>query len=133
MKLYADEEAHEAVRALDALAVGAIAQVEVPAAFWRKHRLGELSAQDARILTDAFTADLHGSTGPPRFAVVALIFPVLEQAAALVAVHPLRAYDAVQLACGLAARDADPECVSFACFDNALRDAAATRGFSLVP
>jgi predicted nucleic acid-binding protein len=53
--------------------------------------------------------------------------------ARLCAVHALRAYDAVQLACALAARDAVPECQTFAAFDRQLRAAAAAEGFALVP
>jgi predicted nucleic acid-binding protein len=116
------------VRALDALVVAAISRVEVPAALWRKHRMGELAADDARLLASAFAAD-----ATERFAVVALGGRVLELGARLVAVHPLRAYDAVQLAAALAARDADPDCDRFACFDGRLRDAAAAEGFALVP
>jgi hypothetical protein len=37
------------------------------------------------------------------------------------------------LATGLAVREADPGCSDFACFDEALRRAAAAEGFSLVP
>lgn len=122
------------MRAIDALAINAIAAVEVPAALWRKQRMGELSAQDARTLVDAFEADLHGADGgPPRLAAVAVTAQIVEGAAALVAVHPLRAYDAVQLASALAAREAEPACASFACFDDALRTAAAARGFGLIP
>ena len=114
--------------------MSAIARVEVPAAIWRKHRIGELGEEDARLLVRAFELDFHGSgSEPPRFAAVALIASVLEDAAALAVVHALRGYDAVQLACALAARRADPECGVIACFDEALRRAAAQRGFALVP
>ncbi len=58
---------------------------------------------------------------------------VLEGAARLCAVHGLRAYDAVQLACASVARDAVPECQTFPAFDRHLRGAAAAEGFSLVP
>jgi hypothetical protein len=69
----------------------------------------------------------------PRFAVVALAPVVLDAAAAALPTHNLRAYDAVQLASAIAARDADPLCTSFACFDSELREAAATAGFELLP
>ena len=106
----------------------------MPAALWRKQRLGELSTEDTRILTQAFEADFHGDESEaPRFAAVAITTTLLEEAATIVAVHALRAYDAVQLACALAARAADAECGHFACFDETLRRAAAERGFTLVP
>lgn len=115
--------------AAEPLAVSALARVEVPAALWRKHRIGELSADDARILSDAFAADCAGA--PARFSSVAVGARVLERAARLVAVHALRAYDAVQLASALAAREAEPSCATFACFDEGLLRAAAAEG--LVP
>lgn len=105
--------------------------MEVPAALWRKQRMGELSAADAELLGRAFAGDLQGTTEQaPRLAAVSVSSAVLERAAELVAGHPLRAYDAVQLACALAARDAIPDCATFACFDRALRRAAAAHGFA---
>jgi predicted nucleic acid-binding protein len=44
VKLYADEVGHEQVRGLVSVAVAQLARVEVPAALWRKQRMGELSA-----------------------------------------------------------------------------------------
>lgn len=114
--------------------ISAIARVEVPAALWRKHRLGELDPADLRILLDAFEIDFYGDdAAAPRFNAVAVEGPMLERAARLLLSHPLRAHDAVQLACALAAREAAPELGAFACFDAALRDAAAAEGFVLVP
>jgi len=99
-----------------------------------KRRLGELTADDAVILTQAFEADCHGTDSEaPRFAAVTVTTPVLDEAAILVAIHALRAYDGVQLASALAARAADPGCDRFACFDKPLRDAAAKQGFALIP
>lgn len=108
--------------------------VEVSSALWRKHRTGDLTIIEARVLVQAFEADFWGSPEePPRFAVVAVTSSVLEAATALVATHALRAYDAVQLATALAVRSAEPDCRSFACFDEVLRASAATEGFELVP
>lgn len=122
------------MRSLEAVAVSAVARVEVPAALWRKQRAGDLSAGATGILARTFEADFHGDEpAPPRFSVVAVTTAVLDEAAGLVAVQALRAYDAVQLACALLARGADPECTAFACFDEGLRQAAAERGFTLVP
>lgn len=129
VKLYADEDGADLVRALPLFVVSAVARVEVPAALWRKSRTGELSAQDAGILVSAFTADWYHPVG--SFVAVALRAQVLDQAASAAATHGLRAYDAVQLACGLAARNADPQVDVFLCFDGELRDAAGREGFSL--
>jgi uncharacterized protein len=134
VKLYADEPGHATVRRLQSVIVSAIARVEVPAALWRKERLGELQSADAEVLMAAFEADYHGTDrGPPLFAAVALGPAVLESAAQVTATHSLRAYDAVQLASALAAREAEPGCTKFACFDDDLRAAAARGGFSLIP
>jgi uncharacterized protein len=134
VKLYADEPGHSAVRKLRSLIVSSIARVEVPAALWRKERLGELQTTDADVLVTAFEADYHGTgDDAPTFAAVALGHGVLESAAQITATQALRAYDAVQLASALAARDADPGCTDFACYDGDLRAAAARSGFGLVP
>lgn len=134
VKLYADEPGHEHVHALSGLVVSQLARVEVPSAVWCKQRLGELDPGAARLLTSAFEADWSGTAEePPRFSVVTPTVAVLEGAARLCAVHGLRAYDAVQLACALATRDAVLECRTVAAFDRQLRAAAAAEGFTLVP
>lgn len=134
VKLYADETGHEQVRSLDLLVVSQLARVEVPAAVWRKHRMGELAPGDAAVLVAAFEADYFGTDGEcPRFAAVAVTAAVLDNAARLAGVHGLRAYDAVQLAAACAAAGEEPECTSFAAFDTALRAAAAAEHFTLVP
>lgn len=134
MKLYADEPGCDLVRGLSNLVVSQLARVEVPAAIWRKHRLGELSAEDAAVLVDAFESDWFGNgLEPAGFAVVAAGERVLESAARAVAVHPLRGYDGVQLASALAARAADPDLRAFVCFDRALATAARAEGFDAVP
>jgi len=134
LKLYVDEEGHEPIRRLGALVVAHVARLEVPAALWRKHRLGELTASDARLLTADFEADWFGTDEePPRFLAIALTGKVLDDAARLCTSHGLRAYGAVQLSSALAARGADETCRSIATFDDALRTAAGAEGFDVVP
>lgn len=135
VKLYAVEEGSDIARSITgSTAVSALARVEVPAALWRKTRMGELSARDAALLVAEFEADYLGADGEePRFSAIAPAPAVLDQAASLTATHGLRAYDAVQLASAMAARSADPHCSAFAAFGNQLRDAAAVAGFRLVP
>lgn len=134
VKLYVDEAGHEAVRALPVLVVGQVARVEVPAAFWRKHRIGEVGAVDAQVLTSAFEADYFGTLDEgPRFAVVGLSGAILDEAALLCARHPLRGFDAVQLASALAVREVDPGVASMAVFDVVLRAAAAAEGLTVLP
>jgi predicted nucleic acid-binding protein len=134
VKRYADEPGHEQIRGLEAVAVSQLARVEVPAALWRKHRLGELTADHARLLTADFEADYFGSDKePPQLAAVMITGRVLDDAARLCAVHGLRAYDGVQLSSAMAARRADPDCTTLAAFDHDLRRAAATEAFTLLP
>lgn len=133
MKLYADEDGHEAIRAVDLFVISALTRVEVAAALWRKHRMGELSDTAARVLTEAFAADLGQRPGDARLVVVGVTSAVLETAAELVATDGLRAYDGVQLSSALAAREADAGCATFSAFDRQLRGAAAARRFALLP
>lgn len=130
VKLYADEAGSSAVRRLTPLIVSALARVEVPAAVWRKHRIGELSEVDAAVLVEAFEWDWLESG---RFIVIAVTDEIVESAARALARHPLRAYDAVQLATALGARAADPDLDSFACFDEGLAAAARIEGFRVLP
>lgn len=134
MKLYADEPGHRAVRALDPILVSCLARVEVPAAIWRKQRLGELPEAEAGLLVAEFEADYFGTPdAAPRFVVTGLPSSVLDVAARFVAFRALRACDALQLASACAARDADPGCAAFACSDRRLRAAAAAEGFQVLP
>ncbi len=134
VKLYADEPGHELVRALRLLAVSQLARVEVPAALWRKHRTGELTPDQARVLAAEFEADYFGTAaGEPRFLVVAPVTAILDDAARLTAVHGLRAFDAVQLASACAVRSAAASCTVFAAFDRGLLAAAAAEGFAVLP
>lgn len=134
VKLYADEQDYQVVRGLGSLVVSALARVEVPAAIWRKHQMGELDPVDAAVLVAAFEADYHGSAREaPRFGVVAATTTVLDAAATLAGVHGLRASDAVQLASAKAAAAAIPGCRTVAVFDSTLRAAAAKEGFTPLP
>jgi predicted nucleic acid-binding protein len=129
VKLYADEAGAELVRATKLFVVSALARVEVPAAIWRKHRLGQLAAADAGVLTTAFEADWYGATGP--FVPIVCGDTVLATAAALVRTYGLRAYDGVQLASAVVARAADSGVDTLLCFDAELSEAAAREGFGV--
>lgn len=135
VKLYADEVGHLDVRRLDEpFVVSQLARVEVPSALWRKQRMGELSPEDASLLTEAFEADWFGTQDEEsRFLVIRPIALILDNAARLVAAHGLRAYDGIQLASALAVGEADTGCRTFAAFDDKLRAAAAAEGLALAP
>lgn len=130
VKLYSDEADAGLVRAQPVLVVSTIARVEVPAALWRKSRAGGLSVEHAGLLADAFADDWHAGG---RLLAVAVQGPILDRAAGLVAVHGLRAYDAVQLSCALAARAADPQVEAFLGFDRRLQQAAVREGLRALP
>jgi predicted nucleic acid-binding protein len=134
VKLYADEADCEVIRAINVIVVSRVARVEVPAAIRKKQRMGELDEEQARALIAEFEADYFGTVNAaPRFVVVDVTSAIFERAAALVATHPLRAYDAIQLASACIVQEVDPACKSFACADATLRAAAAAEGFTLVP
>jgi predicted nucleic acid-binding protein len=132
--LYSNEAGHEVVRATRDLVISVLARAEVPSAIWRKVRLDELAHTDAAILVAAFESDYYDAPGgAATFATVAAVDEVLADAARLTASLGLRAFDAIQLASALAARNVDQSCSTFLCFDESLRRAAASSGFSVVP
>jgi predicted nucleic acid-binding protein len=129
VKLYADEAGAALVRRQRLFVVSAAARVEVPAALWRKSRMGELGVDEAAVVVQAFEADWSGADTP--FLPVALRPALLEDAVGLAGSRGLRAYDAIQLACARAAHAVDPKVEVFLCFDGELREAAAREGFLL--
>jgi predicted nucleic acid-binding protein len=132
--LYSVEEGSEEVSALDAVVVSALTRVEVPAAIWRKSREGGITAGEAASLVRKFESDIAAVDGaPPRLTMVAVGSHVLAAAASLLSIHPLRAYDAVQLATAMAVQGVDPSFRGFACFDVALRRVAETQGLTVLP
>lgn len=134
VKLYADEPHAELVRQIATFAVSTLVRVEIPAALWRKYRMGEFTRPQTSTLVEEFEADFFGSAHEtPRFSPVSPTPALLNSAARLCAVHGLRAYDSVQLSTALAIRGADATCTDFAAFDTRLRDAAAAEAFRLVP
>lgn len=134
VKLYADEAGRTEVLTAERLTmlVSDLVRVEVPAALWKKHRTGEITAEDAGVLTAQFRADLHGTrSSAPRWPTLAVTGRILDHAALLVAAYGLRAYDAVQLATAVTARAIDPGLDLFVCFDKGLNKAAEAEGFRL--
>jgi predicted nucleic acid-binding protein len=126
VKRYADETGADLVRTVsDVIVMCALARVEVPAALWRKHRMGEIAAEDARVLSAQFGYDYRSDDGD--LIVTRVDGVVLDRAVALVARHPLRAYDAIQLAAALTVEDVTGDC-RFGCFDATLSAAASAEG-----
>lgn len=102
-------------------------RVECVSAVRRRERQGEVSAASAgeslRLL-DQFEGEWVELQ--PSEAIRAA-------AERLLAVHPLRAADALQLAAANAWRDGLGRRPPFVCFDERLRDAAAREGFEVLP
>lgn len=65
--------------------------------------------------------------------VVAPTSRVRRRAGRLLAAHPLRAADALQLAAALVWADEAPSGQTFVCLDDRLREAAQAEGFSVLP
>lgn len=80
----------------NSFAISQLTFVEVAAAVERRHRAGELDDLQRQAILARFAWDYR-----ERFRVLAVEERVINQAAALVFRHPLRAYDAVQLASAL--------------------------------
>ena len=134
VKLYVPEAGHEQVRELEQpLVISGLANVEVAGALWRKQRLGELETADAALLVRAFLADCAEPGDASPFVTVAVLPAILRHATRLVALHPLRAYDAVQLASALVCEQALGEPLAFAAADRVLNAAAAAEGLVLAP
>lgn len=91
----------------------------------RREREGSVSAIDFKKLREDFL--IHAAR---QYRVIALSPSVINQARQLVAKHPLRALDAIQLACALAAAKSIRLPLIFVSADQKLLNAAAAEGFS---
>jgi uncharacterized protein len=124
-KRYSDEAGSGAVRALfrrrTRIAVSRIAYAEISAALARKEREGTLGRVRADAVFARLTADFKA------LEIIEIRGAILDRVPQLVRRHPLRGYDAVQLTCALALRDARAA-VTFWCADGALERAAAAEG-----
>ena len=106
----------------------ALSQVEVISALQRRVREGSLAETQAQRLAHRVTVHFA-----QRYQVVALTQAVVDQACVGLQAHPLRAADAVHLACALTIRRITQEQglppPSFVVADTALRAAATAEGF----
>ena len=101
--------------------------VECQSALYRRHREGILSPANLdqallRLRGVVEAADVVGPTDRLR-----------ERAGRVLAAHPLRAGDALQLAAALAWCNEDPHGETFVCLDDRLREAARREGFAVLP
>ena len=133
VKLYIDEPGSDRVKELalsDAgarLAICSIAQVEFHSAVWRLRRVGELDVNAAKQAAELFDSQFRD-----KFVRHSLDDWTLNRASELTSRHPLRAYDAVQLASCLALARTMPESPTFVCADRRLLTAAKAEGLPVL-
>jgi predicted nucleic acid-binding protein len=114
------------LRSDSAMAVWALTRTEVVSALRRRERAGELTvAQTVEALRR-----LDGRA--QRWTVVEAIQDVAARAERLLAIHPLRAADALQLGAALALFEDRPRGRTFLTGDQGLADAARREGFTVV-
>lgn len=115
-----------ALRVDPAMAVWVLTRTEVVSAVRRREGAGELDpAQVSEVLR---RLDARAT----RWTVVEAVQDVALRAERLLAVHPLRSADALQLAAALALFDDRPRGRGFLTADESLADAARREGFSVV-
>ena len=131
IKLYVEEEGDErVVEAAEGAADGRIVilvltPLEARSAIRRREREGDIAAADVDRVLRQIEDDCS-----TLFLTQPLSSPVMEEAARLIDRHPLRAYDALQLAGCLVVGEIMPEPVTFVCADARLCEAAANEGLT---
>lgn len=116
------------------LVVSVLSRVEVPSAIWRKVRTGEVEPVFASAAALRVQVDFRGGPGAdPFYQSIAISTEVLDDARDLVARHPLRASDAIQLASAVVTRRRVAECQTLVTYDERLASAAIAEGFDVLP
>ena len=134
VKRYIDEKGSGWVQGILAgqdsvAAIAEIGIVEVVAAFARRRRVGELSQQEYAFARRVFLRDVD------QYHVISIDREVINRATELTDRHPLRAYDAVQLATALRLAEVLAEeglALTFVSADAALCAAAAQEHLAAV-
>ncbi len=105
VKRYVAEAGSDWVRALcqnahNTIFLAELTLVEVSSAFARRGQRGEITDEERRSYLDLF---IHDCT--QDYHLIPIERPIIDRAVDLAQQHALRGYDAVQLACALAAND----------------------------
>ena len=129
--LLVEESSSAATRALlgddPAVVVWQLAGTEVTSALWRRRRADEID-EVVRRLAEAGLAVLEGLWTSVEDT------PLVDRRARrLLALHPLRAADALHLAAALIACDERTNMLPFVTLDDRLADAARREGFRVLP
>lgn len=125
------EDASASVRKLlerdSGLLVWILSEVEITAALWRRVRGGRLGNGERSAAQRAIDEVLAGAFAVMEFA------PVILRARRILATHPLRAADALQLGAALFACDDQPHTLPLVTLDDRLAEAATREGFTVLP
>lgn len=111
----------------DEVLVWALSPVEISSAIWRRRcgaELGEHARERAENLLNRFV---------PTWETVVALGAVAQRARRLLAIHPLRAGDSLQLAAALLACEENTKLFPFVTLDTVLGKAAAREGFTVLP
>ncbi len=134
VKLYIEEAGSERVADLvrdperDRFAVLEVSRVEFYSAVRRRERQGDISSAEAASVLTQLDSDLQG-----LFLVQPLTAAVLEEAVAIIGRHPIRAYDALQLAgCTALSGGTGTQGFFFVCADSELLKAALAEGIGVI-
>jgi len=101
-----------------------LTKVEMVSVLARRRRENAITADEFRLLQNAFL--LHVDT---QYVAVSIQDNILAQARRLLDGYPLRALDAIQLACALRVLEVFPQPIAFVCADQNLLAAARSEGF----
>ena len=134
VKLYIQEAGSDRVSDLvrdperDQFAVLEVSRVEFHSAVRRRERQGDISSAAADSVLTQLDSDLQS-----LFVVQPLTAAVVEEAVAIIGRHPLRAYDALQLAgCTAFNSVMGAQGFSFVCADDELLNAAMAEGVGVI-
>ena len=133
IKLYIEEEGTERVVGATGdfdgvqIIILDITPLEARSAVRRRQREGDISGADADRILNQIEDD-----GSSLFVVQPSTSAVIEEAARLIDRHPLRTYDALQLAGCLVTRDNVPGPLTFVCADVRLCEAAGQEGLTVL-
>ena len=131
VKLYLEEEGTARVMELTEdpdvvqMIILVITLIESRSAVRRRQREGNVSGADADRILKQMEEEASAS-----YHIQSLTDAVMEEAARLIDRHPLRAYDALQLAGCLIARQNVPGTLTFVCADTRLCEAARSEGLT---